>query len=152
MGPIIVQRGLVTGVLLCLIAATFSCGDGGFILEGIPKADFDGSTGSSVVEAAPDGASPLIDSEQAVAKAKDGHYRDGSVRQVVLVWLTERAPDPPREYLAWAVNFDPESLAPTIVGCRTDCGDYELEYAVVFVDAMTGEGISSAESSRPTGD
>jgi len=153
MGPIIVQRGFATGVLLSLIATAFSCGDGGFILEGIPKADFDGSTGSTVVEAAPDGASPLIDSEQAVAKAREGAYQDGNVRQVVLVRLIERAPEPPKEFLAWAVSFDPDTVvAAPPMGCHTDCEEYELEYALVFVDAHTGEGISSAEASRPTGD
>ena len=153
MGPIIVQRGLATGVLLSLIATAFSCGDGGFILEGIPKADFDGSTGSTVVEAAPGGALPLIDSEQAVAKAREGAYQDGNVRQVVLVRLIDRAQDPPTERLAWAVSFDPDTVigAPPI-GCHDYCGEYELQYAVVFVNAQTGESIFSAEASRPLSD
>ncbi len=155
MNASIVLRSRVPLVIAAAItvAFTIACGGDDFILTGVPKADFDGSESSMVVEAAPADAAPGISSDAAAAGAMRAtpRYQGGKIRQVALVRLTDHAQQPPTERIAWAVNFDPTTVPGTepLGPCGQDCPNTKLAYALVFIDAQTGDFVFGSESSRP---
>jgi hypothetical protein len=135
---------------LTLAAVTLACGgsDGeDALLKGIPDDQFDGSTGTTVTRADSSQTATLTRDEAEEIAART--YSGGSAREVVLVEVegSRISDDGPR--LAWAVNFDPDTIGGSPpMGCLEDCPEsIRALWAVVFVDANTGEFIFAADTS-----
>ena len=144
----------LTILIVALVAATLiACGDSddgdddvsdGSLLTGIPASDIDGR-----MEPAPPDASPAITAAEAREAALNGNS-SGKILETILVEYSGYGPDGFAKILAWVVNFDPETMSgrPMLM-CGDPCPETELMYAYTVIDAMTGEFVVGAESSKP---
>ncbi len=92
-----------------------------------------------------------VDEKYASKVARGKHAPGATVRQVVLAREVD-VEDLQAERLVWVVNFEPDSIVPAPPSggglLSTDPKDIRVKFALVFVDATTGEWLFSLEESR----
>lgn len=146
----------VLAATIVAIAASFACGGDdtpnhadGSLLAGVPNSEINGSTNSMKLEAAPDGASPAVDSHAAEETARANQQGNGDILETVLLNYTDLVKEPPTPRLVWAVNFDPATVVGVPpMGCMDNCPSQTyVVYSFVLIDANTGEFIVAAETS-----
>jgi hypothetical protein len=130
---------LATATFLVLVALPTQGGAHEVALQGVDEAELAGW--GRLLE--PDGRDASVSAPAAVAAASS-NKASARVLETVLVRLVNESAKPRLDRLAWAVNFDPESVdaAPLIGPAGADlprtCGSHP-EYDVVFIDAQTGD-------------
>ena len=115
------------------------------LLEGIPAEEITG--GGITIDRAPQEPDLPVTRDAAVQRAVRT-YPGGVPRQVVLVRL-QSAGDPANR-VAWAINFDPSTVAGSPPSGRdAPAGPCETGYAFVFIDARTGDFIFGGDKTGP---
>ncbi len=138
---------LVTGVVLLGNRSAAQS----FDLVGVSAEELE--AGGVVLERPMSDDRPSIDAEHASDVAKTRHAPGATVRQVVLARMGYVIGFQDLQ-LVWVVDFDPDSILPVPpfgpAPMSTDPKDIETIFALVFVDAKTGEVVHSLELSRAT--
>jgi hypothetical protein len=141
--------------LLALVAVVVLVGNRsaaqGLDLVGISAQDL--KAGGVVLERPMSGDRASVDAEHASDIAKTRHAAGAAVRQVVLSRMGDDL-DLREKQLVWVVSFDPDTiepmppLGPGTASSSVDLETLEVVFALVFVDADTGEIVHSLQRTR----
>jgi hypothetical protein len=90
---------------------------------------------------------PEISRDEAIATAMESGRSDrfgaGGVKQAYLVWEKDVSKEPVEDRLVWALSFE---IAPGTQELAGPCAvPFEASYALAFIDAHTGEYLSTSE-------
>ena len=131
---------LITAATVAFLTAQGGSSD---VLQGISAEDL-AAQGITLEEPA-QGSATAITMDRATELAR-GSRAGASVREVRLVRLIDKHRSPATDKIAWAVNFDPQTVldepvlpyfpdrSPSSVPAQ-----YQTQYSVAFVDPQTGE-------------
>ncbi len=148
---------LTAGVLLgTAIGCSLSAGDDSsdeITLDSVSAEDLKG--GGVVLERPESGDRTSVDAERASDIARGRHEPGATVREVVLSRMGDDLGLREKQ-LVWVVNFDPDTiepmppLGPGPASSSVDLETLEVVFALVFVDAETGEIVHSLQRTRGT--
>ncbi len=148
---------LASFALLALVAGVVLLGNRSaaqsFDLVGVSAEDLEG--GGVVLERPESGDRPSVDAERASDIARGRHEPGATVREVVLSRMGDDLGLREKQ-LVWVVSFDPDTiepmppLGPGPASSSVDLETLEVVFALVFVDADTGEIVHSLQRTRGT--
>jgi hypothetical protein len=95
---------------------------------------------------------PPVSAEEAEATARIHDHADAHVREVVLARLYDTTESTADGVVVWVINYDPQGEEGAPRFGPGEAEDTELQLALSFVDATTGEWLYSAEVSGPSED
>ena len=149
----------LAGVVLMTTAIALGCGSSGddssgqITLDGVSAEDLEG--GGVVLERPMSGDRASVDATQASDVARSKHAPGATVREVVLARMCDDLGLREKQ-LVWVVSFDPASivpmppLGPGPASSPVNLETLEVVFALVFVDADSGEIIHNLQRTRGT--
>ncbi len=151
------RQGVVRAMILASLFACalwIGCGEGSDeVTESTPRGVFDGvsddnlaASGIDIVDKHPD-PGPVTYTEQDAMSQVQELTGGAEVIGRQLVRAMVKPPTPGGDYLVWAVRVNPETVAPYCGGCVEGphyyIGNTEIDIAILFVDAQTGQQVAS---------
>ncbi len=154
LGAGLLLLALVIGGLALALLLTAQGGSAGISLQGVSAGDL--ADFRIALKEPPAVWAPAVGADAAAQTAVSNTPWPGAkVRETVLVRLVEPSSEPPRDTLAWAVNFDPQTVPydgggggylPGVTPPVTPAP--QTLFAVAFVDATSGKWLTAVAHYR----